>query len=294
MRKYFNVSLIVLVLATIFSCDYVSTTIEPKLTGGGSTADSTKVYRKVLVEDYTGHRCGNCPRAAEVLKNLEGLHPGKIIPLAVHCTNFANPNATYPDDFRTAEGTDYDNVLGVSASVGLPSGLVNRFGFGSSDFVKSETMWETSAVAFLTQEADFKIMITNTFNSTNNSLSSEIKVTALKEITGQYNLVALITEDSIIGPQYDQSLDPALYPGQINQNYIFKHVLRTSLNTAWGDQILNGTMAKNQVITKNYSQVLSAAYVPKNCHLIAYVYDSSTSSLKRYEVMQVEEAHVTE
>lgn len=276
------------------SCDYVSTVVEPKNTGGGASNDSTKVYRKVLIEDYTGHRCGNCPRAAEVLKNLEIANPGKIIPLAVHCTNFANPNSLYPDDFRTVEGTDYDNILGVSASVGLPSGLVNRVGYGSPDFVKSETVWGASASTFYSQEADFKIEIVNNFNLSNNTLSSQIKVTALKELTGQYNLVALITEDSIVGPQYDQSLDPAQYPGQINQNYVFMHVLRTSLNTAWGDQIINGTVTKNEIITKDFTRVLPSSYVPKHCLVVAYVYDSSSSSIKRYEVMQAEEAHIVE
>jgi hypothetical protein len=53
--KIFNLLLIVLM---INSCDYVSNTIEPNSNNGGNqTLDSTKVYRKVLIEDYTGHRC---------------------------------------------------------------------------------------------------------------------------------------------------------------------------------------------------------------------------------------------
>jgi len=292
MKKIYKIFLLLFIVVSFMACDYVSNTIEPKSNVSIGT-DTTKVYRKVLIEDYTGHRCGNCPRAALILHDIDSVYHGKVVPLAVHCTNFANPNVTYPEDFRTVEGTDYDNVLGVSASSGLPNGLVNREGFGTAGFVKSESAWESSATPFLNQEADFKIEIANVYNSSSNSFNSEIKVTALKNMNGEYNLTILLIEDSIIGPQYDQSLPVSTYPTQIKPDYIFMHVLRTSLNTAWGNQILNGAISKNQVVTKTFTNFpISSSYVAKNCQIIAYVYDAATSSPTRYEVKQVEIAPV--
>jgi len=249
---------------SINSCDYVSNTIEPNSNNGNNqTTDSTKVYRKVLIEDYTGHRCGNCPAAAKTLKRIDSIYHGKVVPLAVHCTNFANPNVTYPEDFRTSEGTEYDNVLGVSASSGLPNGLVNRKGFGTPNFVKADSQWESEAQTFFNQEADFSIDLTNTYNSTSNTFNSEIKITALKDLSGEYNATLLLVEDSIIGVQYDQSLPVAQ---QVVTNYNFMHVLRKSLNTAWGEVAFTGTIAKGQTFTKTFSNVsLNATYVPKNC-----------------------------
>jgi hypothetical protein len=278
---------------SINSCDYVSNTIEPNSNNGNNqTTDSTKVYRKVLIEDYTGHRCGNCPAAAKTLKRIDSIYHGKVVPLAVHCTNFANPNVTYPEDFRTSEGTEYDNVLGVSASSGLPNGLVNRKGFGTPNFVKADSQWESEAQTFFNQEADFSIDLTNTYNSTSNTFNSEIKITALKDLSGEYNATLLLVEDSIIGVQYDQSLPVAQ---QVVTNYNFMHVLRKSLNTAWGEVAFTGTIAKGQTFTKTFSNVsLNATYVPKNCQVIAYIYDAATSSTTRYEVFQAEMKKVKE
>jgi hypothetical protein len=288
--KIFNLLLIVLM---INSCDYVSNTIEPNSNNGGNqTLDSTKVYRKVLIEDYTGHRCGNCPAAAKTLKKIDSIYHGKVIPLAVHCTNFANPNVTYPEDFRTSEGTEYDNVLGVSASSGLPNGLVNRKGFGTPNFVKADSQWESEAQTFFNQEADFKIELTNTYNSSANTFNTELKITALKDLSGEYNTALLLVEDSIIGVQYDQSLPVSQ---QVVINYNFMHVLRKSLNTAWGEVAFNGTIVKGQTFSKTFSNVtLNASYVAKNCQVIAYIYDAATSSVTRYEVFQAEMKKVKE
>ena len=288
--KIFNLLLIVLM---INSCDYVSNTIEPNSNNGGNqTLDSTKVYRKVLIEDYTGHRCGNCPAAAKTLKKIDSIYHGKVIPLAVHCTNFANPNVTYPEDFRTSEGTEYDNVLGVSASSGLPNGLVNRKDFGTPNFVKADSQWESESQTFFNQEADFKIELTNTYNSSANTFNTELKITALKDLSGEYNTALLLVEDSIIGVQYDQSLPVSQ---QVVTNYNFMHVLRKSLNTAWGEVAFNGTIAKGQTFSKTFSNVsLNASYVAKNCQVIAYIYDSATSSVTRYEVFQAEMKKVKE
>jgi hypothetical protein len=288
MKTLFTIIQLFCITIIVNSCDYVSNTIEPNSNNGGGNqiTDTTKVYRKVLIEDYTGHRCGNCPAAARTLKRIDSIYHGKIVPLAIHCTNFANPNVTYPEDFRTAEGTEYDNVLGVSASSGLPNGLVNRKGFGTPNFVKADAQWESEAQTYFNQEADFKIELNNSYNSTFNSFNSEVKVTALKDLSGEYNVTLLLIEDSIIGVQYDQSLPVAQ---QVVTNYKFMHVLRKSINTAWGEQAFNGTITKNQSFTKTFSNVsLNSGYNPGKCQVIAFIYDAATSSTTRYEVFQVE------
>ena len=43
------------------------------------TTDTNTYVQKVLIEDFTGHRCGNCPRAHEALKALEDLYGSKIV-----------------------------------------------------------------------------------------------------------------------------------------------------------------------------------------------------------------------
>ena len=39
---------------------------------------NTTHIRKVLVEDYTGHRCGECPQAAEIASSLIATYDNRL------------------------------------------------------------------------------------------------------------------------------------------------------------------------------------------------------------------------
>ena len=70
---------VVLLLFALHSCEKVEKPYLP-FTPPPPTSDT---IRKILVEDYTGHTCLNCPRAAKVLHSLESkLYPHQIIGLA--------------------------------------------------------------------------------------------------------------------------------------------------------------------------------------------------------------------
>ena len=130
---------VVILISFIISCDFVKNAnppVEPN-SGTGNVTPGI-VYRKVLIEDYTGHKCGYCPPAGDTLAYLEKKYTGKIIPLAIHAGQFANINLTYPTDFRTTVGNAYDTEFGNSMA-GNPNGLINRIGFGTGSFIKSYT-----------------------------------------------------------------------------------------------------------------------------------------------------------
>jgi len=46
----------------ITSCDVLEGPFDEQV---NNNIDTTKPLRKILLEDYTGHTCGNCPCAAE-------------------------------------------------------------------------------------------------------------------------------------------------------------------------------------------------------------------------------------
>ena len=81
--------------------------------------------RKVLVEDYTGAKCGNCPRASKEIYNLKAVYGDNLIIMAIHAGGFAEPypygmlpaNPTFfATDFRTPEGTNLDTDFGISGA----------------------------------------------------------------------------------------------------------------------------------------------------------------------------------
>lgn len=281
---------LLLIIIVIVSCDFVQNANPPLApTIGITTGGSTIIYRKVLVEDYTGHKCGNCPSAADVLKTLETQYPGKIVPLAIHAGFFANTNLTYPTDFRTTAGNAYDSQFGIS-SVGNPNGLTNRVGYGTGSFIKAYSVWGSEVAQQIIQAAKFQIKIKNTFNTVTSTLNSDITVKSLASNTGNYKLVVLLTQDSIIAEQLDYRLPAG---SQTTTNYEFNHVLRGAINSEWGDAIFTTTANLNDSIVKSYTNfVINQSYNASKCHVIAYVYDADTASPTYYEVLQVEEEKV--
>jgi thiol-disulfide isomerase/thioredoxin len=273
----------------ILSCDFIQNAnppIEPSTAIGTST---NVIYRKTLVEDYTGHKCGNCPAAADVLKTLETQYAGKIVPIAIHAGFFSNTNATYPTDFKTTAGTAYDTQFGISTA-GNPNGLVNRVGYGTGGFIKGYTGWSGEINQQINQLAKFQIKIKNTFNNVNNNLNTVITVKSLVANNGNYKLVILLTEDSVIAEQLDYRLPTG---SQTKLNYEFNHVLRGAINSEWGDDLFLINAAINDSVIKTYSNFkINTNFNTSKCHVVAYIYDSNSLSPTYYEVLQVEEETV--
>jgi thiol-disulfide isomerase/thioredoxin len=278
----YQISILIAIIVMIVSCDKVKDVKDPN-------AEAIKGNRKVFVEDYTGHKCGNCPAAADTLKYLTKKYPGQVVALAIHAGFFANINASYPTDLRNPVSTAYDNTFGISLA-GNPNGLINRSGFGSANFIKAYTTWEGDVAQMLSRPAKFEIKIRNTFTTSNNNLNTSITVKSLTNNAGIYKLVILLSEDSIIAEQLDYRLPSG---SQLIPNYEFNHVLREAVNSSFGDPIFTSGAVANDSTVKafpNYS--INSAYNASKCHIIAYVYDADPNSPTYYEVLQVEEAHV--
>lgn len=284
----FKIIIVVLTIAFFIKCDFVhnaNPVLEPSAT---INLDTTKVYRKILIEDYTGHKCGNCPRAADTLNYLHHKYGDKIVSLAVHAGGFATVNPNYPTDLRSTSGNDYDNAFGF-ATAGNPNGLVNREGYlptDAIDFIKAYPVWESTALTYFPKLADFKIEIKNTFNTNNNVLNTDVTIKALSNLNGNYKLVILLSEDSIIGEQLDYEKPVG---SQKITDYVFNHVLRGAINSTWGDDVFTTEVVKNNSVSKSYSYVLNTSYKSNHCHVIAYIYDADLNSPTYYEVLQVEE-----
>jgi hypothetical protein len=90
--KHFLLSLGMFTLLFISpSCDV----IDQPFKGNIQDTTSTQQQRNVLIEDFTGHRCKNCPKASKAIEALVDAYGSRIIGLAIHAGpgNFTNTNA---------------------------------------------------------------------------------------------------------------------------------------------------------------------------------------------------------
>jgi len=251
--------------------------------------------KNVLIEDFTGHLCLNCPDAARELDAIHDTYWGQIIGIAIHVSkSFGRPypaSATnFQYDFRTQWGYDWDTFYGISA-MGLPRGMVNRIGYPNNHKLGKDE-WATEVLNELNKEVNFGINI----NTTTNSITINSKV--LNNVNGDYNLVICLTESNIINWQKD---------GQENvEDYEHNHVLRTvltdeSLSSSISyiagqeiEKIINYDLTSLEQFNIDYSTNTAELgngnagnWNASNMSIIAYIYNTNTK-----EIVQVEEAYL--
>jgi hypothetical protein len=284
--KYFFV--IGLFVAMFFSmCDKVDQPYQytaPSTTTGGTT---DTVYKKIFIEDFTGHTCGNCPKAIDTIKKIMLLYPDRIISVGIHSGGFAlTSGSTYSYNFIVPDAAtpgfnEIDNFFQISV-MGNPNGLINRKEYLSGNHVMGTELWKSTVAQIIADTAKIKITIVNTPDTVAGKITSAIKVKFLYDLTGTYKLATMIIEDSVIKPQKDYRFSP-----DDILTYAHRHVLRGYLYGAFGEQIGNVDPYANDEVTKTYSgvQIPASVITKKRCAIIAYVYNATT-----YEIMQVEEA----
>jgi hypothetical protein len=273
---YIGVAMIAGFLTT--SCDKLSAPYATVKTGG--TTDSTS--RKVLLEDYTGHKCVNCPEAAISARVMAEASGGRIIIMSVHAGFFADSSATgdFTANYTTAAGNQWNTDFGVT---GNPKGMVDRTIFGG-ERVLGPDMWLDATTDLLALPPDALISITNSYNTTTRELSTTVKSRFLNLLSGKYNVSVCILEDSIISPQKNNN--PAVGPVPIIYDYVFMDVLRNAINGNYGEEI-TASVDTSMVYEKSYNYTLKSNWVPKNCHVLAFVFNAET-----FEVVQVEDKFI--
>ena len=291
MKKYCTI--ILFILLYVSSCDIVETPYMNTENISQIDTNSNNYVKKVLIEDFTGHLCPNCPQAATEIEAIHDIYGEQIIAIAIHVTkSFARPYPAsqapnFQYDFRTSWGDDLDNLFDIS-SAGLPRGMVNRIGFPDNHKLGKDE-WANAVTNELNKEINFGIMI----NSSNNNINITTQV--LNNISGSYNLVVCLTESGIINWQKD---------GTENiENYEHNHILRSVLL----DEALSSNInyETNQEIQKNITYNLTELeeynidystnvaelgngnagnWNSNNMSIVAYIYNTNTK-----EVVQVEQ-----
>lgn len=260
-------------------------------------ADS--VVQKVLLEEYTGHTCGNCPPAAHLLNDtLKPLFGVQLIVMSVHANFFAEPcpiihpqppNSSppaYSADYRCPAGEKWYNDFVVAFN---PNGMVNRIKRTSTSFTFQPDLWAGKIDSLIKVVPKMSVKINNSFNSTSKTLTTTIDTKFLQELTGDYKLVVCITEDNIFDWQEDYYI-PQIPPNYQNiPDYRHRHVLRGAINgdEGFGELIATGTQPSDYSSSKTYLYNLNASWNASNCSVVAFVYKADTR-----EIVQAEEAKV--
>jgi len=277
---------LVFVISTFFyACEKIEAPY--KIGGGesarGSSGDTTK---NVLIEDYTGHGCVNCPAAADIAHDLQGVYGERVVIIGVYAGYWATPGifgTGFDTDFSCQAGNTWDTYFGVS-NVGNPNGLVDRAD-DEGNYIVTPTNWGSQVEERLANDFLAKITIENDFNAGTKNLNTNIKTEFQINLTDDYSIIVCVTQDSIIAPQKDNRVGG----DGVVEDYDHMHVLRGSMNGDWGENVTNGEdPVSGKAYEKNYSIKFEDDWVADDCWVVAFVYNESNKTL-----IQVDEEKVT-
>ena len=238
------------------------------------------VYRKILLEEYTGHTCVNCPDGHLKASNLKTKYGDSIVIIAIHAGLFAEPESPeFPADYRTIVGTTLNDGFGVQ---GYPSGMVSRLPFASS-MVMDRSACGIAAKAIDKNDPAAAIQLALQYDGAEQKACVASKVTFLKNIAEEVKLAIYMIEDNIISPQKNAFASIGEVP--IIHNYQHNHMLRASLNSPWGETVSQSSAEANQTLLKVHGFSFEGkGFNPQNCSFVAVLYNAET-----YEVIQTEE-----
>lgn len=210
--------------------------------------------RVVLLEDFTGQRCVNCPKAIDVIEQLQNLYgEDVVVAVSIHGgpLGFAgNANAI---GLSTATGDEYYSYWNMEYQ---PVGLVNRQG------PLNYPEWSAAVREELLKPA--KISLSGKAEKNGNNI--DILVHAIgTDGTTQGKMSIWLLEDSITALQ--------LMPdGVADHNYVHNHVLRIAINGSWGDDFY---VEEGQTVKKELSLPIDILWNPRQLSIVAFVYNDS-------------------
>lgn len=264
--------------------------IEPVVTGsmGGQVdpnpdPDLDGQKRQVLIEEFTGVRCVNCPAGAAEIEVLLSTHSPQLIAVSIHAGEFAPPYPGSLFDFRTTAGTSVLSYLGEP--FGYPTAVVNRRKFdGQFDLQLGKGEWAGYIAQEKTVPPKVRIGIEPEFNGASRDLTLKVRLLVDETITEpDVRLSIMITESGL----QDLQLTPS--SSNPDPQYVHKHALRGMVTPFDGAQI-SETLVAGADITKTFSFSLPDTWKEENCDIVAFV---SLAGDKK-DVLQAHLVHVVE
>lgn len=230
----------------------------------------------VMIEEFTGQSCSNCPSAHDLLHELAAANPNRVHIAGLYINGLAQTipmnGSTY--DLRDATATD----IGASVYEGvgaIPSGGVDRVKV-SDKILLDKNVWTSTLNSRLAIDDSLNLGVTSTWDDAKQQANIVVTITYTKSVYGRHNLSVMVVEDSMV----DKQEKPL---GVEDENYVFTNVFRGMVTAVpWGDPILSAMAVKEpgRVVQKVFTYKLKSktpAINPNHCKIIAFVNGSGTN-----------------
>ncbi len=236
--------------------------------------------RNVLIEEFTGVRCVNCPNGAKIIEEMVAEFGDRVVPISIHHGFFAKPLKQSKSDLNChcGYGDAVTETLG-KGPIGYPAAVINRQKLGSKLFPNKDE-WKSIVLNALKQPAPVNIFLKVSGDASNSQWTLDVNLAASEPLDDLF-ITAVLLESDIIDAQIlpDNSLD---------ENYNFQHVVRMPITDAAGESLpaLASGEVKEMKGFKTFA--LQPEWDYKHCSIAVFVHHKSTGT----EVLQAASIHL--
>lgn len=273
MKKLSLILLLAVAALFVVSCDKVDEPLKPIDPVYPDDPDDPTGVKTVLIKDFTGVRCVNCPGAAETVHQLQHLYgEDKVFIMSVHAGYLAQPVPTFPD-FTTDEGKAWYGASGSN-----PLFNVDYVDLASQSLSINEVDMPLSNA--LSEKQVFDIEIINNYDTATRKLTTKTNVKAVSEAEGNFYMTSCLIEDSIVGKQ--------VTPSGLDDSYVHRNVFRKTLNGAYGDDMFEeNDVYMDDQCDFQYEISLDSEYNADQCYILSYVFDNNTKKIYQTAMTKV-------
>ena len=243
--------------------------------------------RQVLLEEFTGHLCVNCPEASLEVHEWIEFYEHRLVAYGIHAGSLATPQPSgeYTGDFTNPDG---DKIFGFYGLPPNPSATVNRAVYNNNQvfyFIGGGV--ENAVTAEFAKPSLVDLKLKNTYYPNLNTIVIDVVINFKEQVGSTYKLAVMIAEDHIVAPQKNNIEEIGPVPDWLD--YEHRNVLRDAVSAdVFGiDFSEGGTIVAGEEYSQRFNYIPDDAWVLSNCNIIAYVTDAVTE-----EVLQVAELAV--
>lgn len=240
---------------------------------------ATPEAKNVVIEEFTGVRCPNCPQGHQIIASIKAAHPDNVVSMSLHPSNsLGYPYTFSTENFITAEAQNLYEYLGL---LGLePCAAIDRHLFsGESNVLLDKSKWTGYVNQQLATTTPVNIVLNKSYDTATRELTVIAEVHYTQTITNDNKLTIALVESGMVSAQLNGSV--------IDTFYTHNDIQRAFITDTKGDAITSTTEA-GRVVRRVYKKTLDALWKPENMKIIAYVHEYQNDIKVVYQGKELE------
>lgn len=230
----------------------------------------TAQNRNVLLEEFTGNKCPNCPAGHKIADQLHTTYGDKFLSINIHTESFSD------SVYKIPEGVALKNAFYVT---GYPTGIISRELVETDKgyvFAISRSLWGNVASQIMAMPAYVNVAAKSTIESSGRKLTCEVQAyfTDSSPVATGLNFINIaIIQNNIWGSQSGYSYYPEMY-NETTQKYRHNHMLRALITGVEGEAMpenKKGTLYKKTFTYSIPEKINNVEAVLSDMEIIVYV-----------------------